>query len=368
MLNKFIVLIVIIFFASCNSKNEVIQTILNRNTVKQYYHVGTKKKMLFKTDTVQEKFTVFLQKNSKDSLYGFDFKVESKQRIIYHINDSTYYFNKQEKSFFILNKYKSSFNKLLLANNMFSEKDVKDSVHVSIHYEDEIVTLKKKTDNTKGLKNIYSEYEILIQKQQISKITNNLDFQSSNQYEEFYFYDYNDTKNINLENDLKKAKQEYPTLSDINAIVNKKPTKIIKFKKISKLQGIYFKNRKPFVLNKVTSKIIILDYWYMSCYPCIKSFPFLHELDKKYPDIELEIIGINNKDVLENNEKILEEFCIKNNMTYPIIFTKENPFNINRYPTIIVLNEKREIVFSYFGYNIEKEKELKILIDKMLTK
>ena len=111
--------------------------------------------------------------------------------------------------------------------------------------------------------------------------------------------------------------------------------------------------------------MIILDYWHMSCYPCIKSFPFLNKLKSMYPDEKLQIIGVN---IIDTNKTVLKQFINSNNIEYQTILTKENYLNINEFPTFILINKKKKIIYSYSGVNQVKENEIIKIINKKLNK
>jgi len=46
-------------------------------------------------------------------------------------------------------------------------------------------------------------------------------------------------------------------------------------------------------LNQYEGKVIYLDFWASWCGPCRKSFPWLNEMEERYNDKDLVIIGVN---------------------------------------------------------------------------
>ncbi len=86
-------------------------------------------------------------------------------------------------------------------------------------------------------------------------------------------------------------------------------------------------------------KIVVLNFWFTTCKPCIMEIPELNAIYEKYK---------NNKDVVFasitfNTQKEIDAFLLKHPLKYPIIPNSEaviNTFNINSYPTNIVIDKK----------------------------
>jgi len=62
-----------------------------------------------------------------------------------------------------------------------------------------------------------------------------------------------------------------------------------------------------FTLSKQTGKVVLVDFWGTICAPCIKEFPNLRKLYKKYHDQGFEIISINLDESREKFESFLEK-------------------------------------------------------------
>src|SRR5690606_15334260 len=48
-------------------------------------------------------------------------------------------------------------------------------------------------------------------------------------------------------------------------------------------------------LSELKGKVVLLDFWYRGCLPCIKAIPELNELQKEFED-DLVVIGVNDVD------------------------------------------------------------------------
>ena len=114
-------------------------------------------------------------------------------------------------------------------------------------------------------------------------------------------------------------------------------------------------------LEGIDARLVVLDFWYMDCHPCIMAIPHLNELAGNYSREDLAIIGVNP---FNNNEKDLERlpnFLEHNPIDYPFVFVDRDmatDAKVRGYPTFYVLNEDRKVVYSGVGYSDELSSRL----------
>lgn len=115
-------------------------------------------------------------------------------------------------------------------------------------------------------------------------------------------------------------------------------------------ENIPLVNGDTVVLSELKGKLIILDFWYRRCPPCIKLMPKLNKLYEKYKEEGVIVIGIND---IDSKESITKYFNLKN-YSYPSSF--KNPRNlsktvgINSFPTTIIIGQNGEIIKELIGY------------------
>ncbi len=113
--------------------------------------------------------------------------------------------------------------------------------------------------------------------------------------------------------------------------------------------------------------ILILDYFYTTCGPCIESMPHLMELFYKYKNKGLGVYGI---DPLPNDTFKIRAFRKYFKVTYPLLkSSKAIPikYNMHYYPTIFVLDKSRKIVAIFEGYDTKTSEQLEKIIIKLLA-
>ena len=114
--------------------------------------------------------------------------------------------------------------------------------------------------------------------------------------------------------------------------------------------------------------LTVLDFWATWCKPCARAIPKLITLYDQYKDRGVQFIGIN-VDSPRNLPKV-KPYASTRGITYPILLDSNNElmseFQITALPTVLVVDNKNEIVFVHRGYRPGNEKILQDEIDKML--
>ncbi len=114
-------------------------------------------------------------------------------------------------------------------------------------------------------------------------------------------------------------------------------------------------------------QFLILDFWYIGCYYCVKAMPFMEKLKEHYGD-KITILGINNND--KNIEK-LKEFIEFKEVTYSTITVDQSMprdlFNIYGFPTMCFVDKEGIIIDYKSGYRDSLDYYLKPKIDSLLN-
>lgn len=117
-------------------------------------------------------------------------------------------------------------------------------------------------------------------------------------------------------------------------------------------------------------KITVLDFWYMSCYWCMKAIPEMEKIAKKYEGKNVQIIGVNSMDNNEKELKRMPKFLQYKPISYKILLVeKEIPenYHIDGWPEFYVVDQSGNIAYSSAGYNSNLEEEISVVIDRLLA-
>lgn len=100
----------------------------------------------------------------------------------------------------------------------------------------------------------------------------------------------------------------------------------------------------------ITSKYVLIDFWYESCAPCLLNMPNVEKVRKQFSKANLEVIAVNMHDSLN---KDLKKRVHKFNATHTWLFNGEElsrELNIYAYPTTIIYdNSSKKIVYRLVG-------------------
>jgi thiol-disulfide isomerase/thioredoxin len=119
----------------------------------------------------------------------------------------------------------------------------------------------------------------------------------------------------------------------------------------------------------IGSNVIVVDFWYTHCPPCVKAMPALSELYTQYEAQGLKIFGLNSVDNQPRSLDNLDKFLAKKQLTYDVIMTQPDvdiAYKISGYPTMYVVDKEGLISFIEIGYDEKKFEAFKKHIEKLL--
>lgn len=110
-------------------------------------------------------------------------------------------------------------------------------------------------------------------------------------------------------------------------------------------------NYETVKLTDLKGKVVLLDFWYRGCLPCLKATPDLMKLQEEFKN-DLVIIGINDRD---DKEDVTDYYAYKKNTFYASTYKTSNHISnnlkITAFPTFIIINQKGEIVKTEVGFD-----------------
>jgi thiol-disulfide isomerase/thioredoxin len=114
------------------------------------------------------------------------------------------------------------------------------------------------------------------------------------------------------------------------------------------------------------NKLVLLDFWYLSCGPCRDAIPKLVSIYKKYHNLGLEILGV---DPFDTNRLSIENTIKKLGINYPIALADTSvaqKYKVQGYPTLFLIDPNKKILFYAGGYSEDLETRLSKVVEKHL--
>ncbi|HXN65294.1 MAG TPA: redoxin family protein [Candidatus Acidoferrales bacterium] len=122
----------------------------------------------------------------------------------------------------------------------------------------------------------------------------------------------------------------------------------------------------PLSTESLHGRVVVLDFWGTWCSVCREALPSLLGLQKKYRDKEVTFISVSS----DSNEETWKNFIAKQHMDWPQYLDRSGKvlrdFNVNIYPSYVVLDRDGVIRFHQSGYDPQTDAEISATIDRAL--
>lgn len=120
-------------------------------------------------------------------------------------------------------------------------------------------------------------------------------------------------------------------------------------------------------LTDLKGKVVYVDFWASWCKPCRKSFPWMNEMQAKYPE-KLQIIAIN----LDAEPELAAAFLDNVPATMPIVYDPQgeiaSAYQLLGMPSSYLIDKKGNLRLAHKGFFTEKkalyEHEITTLINE----
>ncbi|MCB9845051.1 MAG: TlpA family protein disulfide reductase [Phycisphaeraceae bacterium] len=111
-------------------------------------------------------------------------------------------------------------------------------------------------------------------------------------------------------------------------------------------------------------KVLVVDFWATWCGPCVASFPNVRELQEHYNGYDVAIVGVTSVqgthygangpvDCTDDPDKefsLMPEFMTEKNMTWPVVFSKQEVFNpdfgVSGIPHVAIIDPSGRVRFN----------------------
>jgi len=112
-------------------------------------------------------------------------------------------------------------------------------------------------------------------------------------------------------------------------------------------------------LESLKGKVIVLNFWFIQCKPCVEEFPDLNKLKNKFKNKSVEFFAVT-----WNDKNSLVKFLETKKLDFTVVPDGKlvNKFKIPYYPYNIIINKKGKVeyVSDVLSLNIMKKIERKI--------
>lgn len=379
-------LLAVVFFIGCKPK--IDNETLVKQTIEKYknhtsisYDIVYTMKFFDEDEPFDVQSKVLIKKVENDTIFKSKFLYSRKDSLTevskYYDTDFLYVINHREQK---ITRYKEEFSpikgavdgnlidtyfyniekiekKLNKEDIQVSYKDSTDFLKVIFQYPDfedyyemeESIYIRKSTKTIEKI-TYQAKYKDQIQKNKWLLSNINFDEVQESSFEKViapYFEEY-------LVEDYKPLTEE-----DYKLLQNETPAPEIK--------GKMYPNYTEKITLK-SDKIVVLDFWYTTCMPCIKAIPHLNKLQANYKDY-IEVVGVNPFEGKESQKEKIEAFLKREPIDYPILFvdhTITEEYNVKVYPSLYIIGKDGKVKFSKLGTSDNLYEELEAELKKII--
>lgn len=116
-------------------------------------------------------------------------------------------------------------------------------------------------------------------------------------------------------------------------------------------------------LKDLKGKVVLLDFWYRGCYPCLKAVPHLIELQEEFKN-DLVIIGVNDFDIQEDAADYFTYKKANYRSTFKTKVLLYKLFNVEGFPTTLLYDKEGNLIKADTGFSEGMMRSLRRAVKK----
>jgi len=133
--------------------------------------------------------------------------------------------------------------------------------------------------------------------------------------------------------------------------------------KLKSLSGNYVDIQK-----EIGDGPILINFWATWCTPCIKEMKAIEPIYNKYKDQGFKVFSISIDDI--NTVSRIKGFMKRKKFPFTVLLDTNHKvktqMQVSNPPFTLLVNKKGEIVYKHTGYNKGDEKEIEVLVKKLI--
>jgi thiol-disulfide isomerase/thioredoxin len=123
---------------------------------------------------------------------------------------------------------------------------------------------------------------------------------------------------------------------------------------------------KPFSMQALKGKVVVMDFWYRGCGWCMYAMPQVKQLAADYKDKGVVVLGMNTDRKLDDARFVVKTL----GLDYPQIKAEGIPdkFGVHGFPSLIVIDQSGVVRAFHSGYSKDLRETIGKKIDALLAK
>jgi cytochrome c biogenesis protein CcdA/thiol-disulfide isomerase/thioredoxin len=113
-------------------------------------------------------------------------------------------------------------------------------------------------------------------------------------------------------------------------------------------------NSRPLTLHGLRGRVVLIDFWTYTCINCIRTFPALRALDRRYRHRGLTIVGVHTPEfAFERKADNVKRAIAQNGLRYPVAqdneFATWSAWGNNSWPAKYLIDARGRVRYSHIG-------------------
>lgn len=121
-----------------------------------------------------------------------------------------------------------------------------------------------------------------------------------------------------------------------------------------------------FDLTGYKGKVVLLDFWASWCVPCRRSFPWMNNMQEKYGDDGLVIIGINMDSDPDDRNEFLREYPAQFQIINDPDGGLARAHDVIAMPSSYIFDRNGELVTRHLGFKVKEQDEYEAILVESL--
>jgi thiol-disulfide isomerase/thioredoxin len=119
-------------------------------------------------------------------------------------------------------------------------------------------------------------------------------------------------------------------------------------------------------LEQYRGNVVVVDFWASWCVPCRRSFPWMNDMQVKYADDGLVIIGVNVDAIAEDAATFLSDYPANFDIVYDPSGDIATEFGVIAMPSSYIFDRDGNQVGRHLGFKVKQQDAYEALLVETL--
>jgi thiol-disulfide isomerase/thioredoxin len=120
-------------------------------------------------------------------------------------------------------------------------------------------------------------------------------------------------------------------------------------------------------LSELRGSVVYVDFWASWCAPCLKSFPWMNEIQQRYGDQGLRIVAVNLDQKRADADGFLARVPGKFTIVFDAAGATARTYNVRGMPSSVLIDRQGRVQFEHIGFRESSRDVLEAQIKRVIA-